>query len=206
MTKSEINKYIRELYSNKNTDSFIVSGIKLNDLVESIYDQYIDEVYNWGLNEEQRDRFIDDLRDQAISTLELCDLPDVQNGERGITFMILDYDTYLLVYEDKIYISTCDNIHWIKGLPNSVNIEYIGRGKDSGKEDECDLVMKSFYFYSSSGDKKPISYRIDNIAVNSGDFYTCPKCNDGRRVYWAYEGEDGHYYCVEDYTRLIKIE
>jgi hypothetical protein len=66
--------------------------------------------------------------------------------------------------------------------------------------------MKSFYFYSSSGDKKPISYRIDNIAVNSGDFYTCPKCNDGRRVYWAYEGEDGHYYCVEDYTRLIKIE
>ena len=146
--------------SNSSPASFIVSGIKLNDLVESIYDQYIDEVYNWGLNEEQREQLIDDLRDQAISTLELCELPDVQNGERGITFLTLDYDTYILVHEDKIYISTCDNIPWIEGFPDSLNIEYIGRGK-AGKEDECDLVMKSFYFYSSSGDKKLISYHMN---------------------------------------------
>jgi hypothetical protein len=149
--------------SNSSSASFIVSGIKLNDLVESIYDQYIDEVYNWGLNEEQRDQLIDDLRDQAISTLELCELPDVQNGKRGITFLTLDYDTYILVHEDKIYISTCDNIPWIKGFPNSLNIEYIRRGKDAGKEDECDLVMKNFYFYPSSGYKNPISYHIDKI-------------------------------------------
>jgi len=135
----------KALVSNSSSSSFILVGPSFKQTVLAMHDVLIKEAGIWSDDPKEDSKWLEKLQKEHIVLEQLCDLPNVVNGETGVAFCSCNYNTYMILRDGKVWVSTCRNTLWEDGLLDEVYAINHGGGDDDGDDTHMFIERCSFW-------------------------------------------------------------
>jgi hypothetical protein len=117
---------------------------------------------------------------------------DVLEGKIGITMPSCNYETYIFVYNNKVYISTSHNHEW------KLDYRENGHGSDDGDDDIVHGKVKDRQYFNVKN--RLIHSKAEYIDWSGKVNRACPNCKIDYAQYVVYMGKN---LCSECYKGII---
>jgi len=179
--------------SNSSSSSFIIDDISLEKIARSMLKIVINNYKEWDEDIDEEDKDTNREYDIWLANLETAlQRDDVKNGNLGITFPTTNFNTYILNYNNSVYVSTANNHSW---KYTNRDIEYLD---ENSYTEFKDIMENSFYI------------NMRNNIIHNGDKYQwlenaeCSNCNHGNYGYYAIDenGNKLHEWCWEGFLTI----
>ncbi len=170
--------------SNSSSSSFMIHAGDIEETAHSMLDTIIDDFSDWDKDlkptsfKGRKRRY--EYKTWRTNLAKALKKKDVLSGKIGIAMPSCNYDTYMILKDNCLYIATCNNHSW--------DIESHDR-EDSVDHDKInDLIKESFFYDVRNG--MIHSYEIFDIGETKA---SCPKC---KQYYGNYvHDQKGNRFC-----------
>jgi len=176
--------------SNSSSSSFIIDEVSLEKIARSMLKIVINDYKEWDEDKDEKDKEYDTWLVNLETALQR---DDVKNGNIGITFPTTNFDTYLLNYDNEVYVSTANNHSW---KYTNRDIEYLD---ENSYTEFTDIIENSFYI------------NLRNNRIQNGDRYQwlenaeCSNCNHGDYGYYVID-ENGNKLHAECWDGFLTVK
>jgi len=150
--------------SNSSSSSFIIHGGDIEDISQKMLEIVIDDYSDWDKGESKSKKRDKEHLEWTKNLAKALKKKDVKSGKIGIVMPSCNYDTYLIIRDDFLYVATCNNHSWDLGAHD---IE-----ETDAHEKLKDIMDKSFFYDVRNG----IVHTYEKYDMDEKVDTHCPKC------------------------------
>jgi hypothetical protein len=180
-------KLRRGFVSNSSSSSFIIGNSDIGSIAKYMLDVVIKDWTKGKISDEHK---------QWKNNLKIAlKRQDILDGKIGITMPSCNYETYIFIKNDRIYISTSHNHEW-----KLDNVTRSGDGSDGGDSDAVHGIIGELNYFNVRN--RLIHSKAEYTDWNGGDtkHKTCPNCKTHYAQYVVYMGKN---LCADCFKGII---